>query len=252
MPPGSHEYYKTLGVPRTASPDQIRRAHRKLARRYHPDFNPGDQLAEERFKNIQEAYDVLIDSNARRRYDETALKSKPASAPTPAAAPASARPHPATNVGPSVRRRRMDERAAGDAGPFEIYYRPRSDREISTASEIWLAILVLSFLFGGMAVRLSDSVQRRLASFGWEGLGVFEPMAILSAMGFLLGGTRGNFLARCVLINAAIWLCFLLYCWKTQILDWPAMTYVLPWVLPTHIPVMVGAYFRRGIAGLTS
>src|SRR5882672_4359361 len=65
-----HDYYETLGVPRTADADEIRKAYRKLARKYHPDLNPGDKSSEDRFKNVQEAYDVLSDSKKRQMYDQ--------------------------------------------------------------------------------------------------------------------------------------------------------------------------------------
>ncbi|HTI15277.1 MAG TPA: J domain-containing protein [Dictyobacter sp.] len=63
------DYYKTLGVARGASTDDIKKAFRKLARKYHPDVNPGDKKAEERFKEINEAYEVLSDPTKRQKYD---------------------------------------------------------------------------------------------------------------------------------------------------------------------------------------
>jgi molecular chaperone DnaJ len=67
---GQKDYYKTLGVKRTASADDIRKAYRKLARKYHPDVNPGDKAAEERFKDVQEANDILSDKKKREMYDQ--------------------------------------------------------------------------------------------------------------------------------------------------------------------------------------
>jgi molecular chaperone DnaJ len=64
------DYYELLGVPRKASAKDIRAAFRKLARKYHPDLNPGDKAAEEKFKQLQEAYDVLSDSKKRQMYDQ--------------------------------------------------------------------------------------------------------------------------------------------------------------------------------------
>jgi curved DNA-binding protein len=64
------DYYKILGVERSASSDDIRKAYRKLAMQYHPDRNPDDKRAEETFKDINEAYQVLSDSQKRARYDQ--------------------------------------------------------------------------------------------------------------------------------------------------------------------------------------
>jgi molecular chaperone DnaJ len=64
------ELYKTLGVSKKASDEEIKKAYRKLARKYHPDRNPGDEKAEEKFKEISAAYDVLGDPEKRKEYDE--------------------------------------------------------------------------------------------------------------------------------------------------------------------------------------
>jgi DnaJ-class molecular chaperone len=64
------DYYKTLGVSKNATEKEIRQAYRKLARQYHPDVNPGDKAAEEKFKEINEANEVLSDPEKRKKYDE--------------------------------------------------------------------------------------------------------------------------------------------------------------------------------------
>ena len=66
----AEDYYQILGVDRKAAPEEIKKAYRKLARKYHPDLNPGDKAAEARFKKIQEAYSVLSNPKKRSQYDQ--------------------------------------------------------------------------------------------------------------------------------------------------------------------------------------
>src|ERR1035441_9581475 len=88
MAPQTKDYYSTLGVKKTANADDIRKAFRKLARKYHPDVNPGDKKAEEKFKEISEANDVLSDEKKRKIYDQLGFYSDNID---PAAAEAAAR-----------------------------------------------------------------------------------------------------------------------------------------------------------------
>src|SRR5437868_4264465 len=69
------DYYETLGIKKNASTEDIRKAFRKLARKYHPDVNPGDKSAEEKFKAISEANDVLSDPKKRKIYDQVGFYS---------------------------------------------------------------------------------------------------------------------------------------------------------------------------------
>jgi len=77
------DYYEVLGVGRRASAKDIRKAYRKLARQYHPDVNPGDTHAEEKFKEINEAYEVLSDDEKRAKYDQFGQYWQQAAAGTP-------------------------------------------------------------------------------------------------------------------------------------------------------------------------
>ena len=64
------DYYEVLGVSKDATPEEIKKAYRKMAAKYHPDRNPGDKAAEEKFKEAAEAYDVLSDTEKRAKYDK--------------------------------------------------------------------------------------------------------------------------------------------------------------------------------------
>jgi molecular chaperone DnaJ len=80
------DYYQALGVGREADADEIRKAYRKLARKHHPDLNPGDKAAEDRFKKVQEAYDVLSEPKKKQMYDQYGFYSEngmPAGGPQP-------------------------------------------------------------------------------------------------------------------------------------------------------------------------
>ena len=85
------DYYKTLGVKKSASADAIRKAYRRLARKHHPDVNPGDSKAEDKFKSIQQAYDILKDKKKRDMYDQYGFYSEtggyPGTGPSPGRGP---------------------------------------------------------------------------------------------------------------------------------------------------------------------
>lgn len=112
--------YKILGVPRQASPDDIRKAYRRLAKTLHPDLNPGDKAAETRFKDVSGAYDLLSDAEKRRRFDAGEIDASGAERP----------------------RQHYYRDFAGGAEPDERYYTTSGFADFGDADDI------LSELFG--------------------------------------------------------------------------------------------------------
>src|SRR6202789_2407498 len=126
-----HDYYETLSVPRAASEEEIRKAYRKLARKYHPDLNPGDKSAEDRFKNVQEAYDILSDAKKRQMYDQVGFYSENGYGGAPPAGDARSHPNMDFNgfdfsdafrgsqAETEARRRSGGATSSGSAGSFK-------------------------------------------------------------------------------------------------------------------------------------
>ena len=117
------DYYKTLGVDRKATPEQIKKAYRKLAREYHPDRNPDDAKAEARFKEISQAHDILGDPEKRKQYDSGTGPSRRA----PAQVAASAASATSTSTAPrwATSSRTSSAAAAGRRRRARAQRRPR-------------------------------------------------------------------------------------------------------------------------------
>ena len=151
------DYYELLGVSRKASAKEIRAAFRKLARKYHPDLNPGDKSAEEKFKQLQEAYDVLSDSKKRQMYDQHGFYSENFQGAGPSAGPEDGASGvnfdfggfdfggtpgggPATGGGASFRDLFSQFFRGGRGAEMEVEHEPGGDLEYQIEIDFWDAV----------------------------------------------------------------------------------------------------------------
>ena len=130
-----NDYYQTLGVERGADAEEIRKAYRKLARKHHPDLNPGDKSAEDRFKKVQEAYDILSEPKKKQMYDQYGFYSEngmPAGGAGGAGAP---------GAGPNMGFGGFDfsdfQRAAGSGSPRQRYTDPGESANFQDIFSQW-------------------------------------------------------------------------------------------------------------------
>ena len=135
------DYYEVLGVSKTASADEIKKAHRRLVRQYHPDANKGKPDAEEKFKEVQEAYDVLSDKDKRAQYDQFG------------------------HVDP-----RMGAGGAGGADPFDAFRRASQARGGHRTWQAGPNVSVEDFDFGGQG-GFSDIFEQLFGGRGGPGAG---------------------------------------------------------------------------------
>jgi DnaJ domain len=234
-----HEYYETLGVPRTASKGEIRKAYRRLVRQYHPDFNPGDESAEERFKNVQEAYEVLSDSKKRQMYDQVAFSSEGRFAGTRSGTPGGVDPHQATNFN-SFEDAGFMQAGAGGAGRHDFYAPGFAHKSAST-----FGVGLKSFL-ADAGIGVLAMVVAFLAGMYSGGFSFFTPWLIVMpttffVCGFLFGDTPRSSWAKAARIYAGIW-CWSIW-WLAQRPQWE----ILIFVLITFLPAVCGVYLRQFI-----
>jgi hypothetical protein len=145
------DYFRTLGVERGASEDEIKRAYHRLARKYHPDVNPGNERAEARFKEISEAYAVLGDPEKRRAYESSGVRYSNGQRQTTRSRP-SPRPHspkpPPAGIRIGVSRSEQSGRPPGVAAGLDV-----------TISGLTAGLGIAGGLLGGLDRLLSSAGQ---------------------------------------------------------------------------------------------
>ena len=143
----ARDFYAVLSVPRTASGKEIRRAYRALARKYHPDFNPGDETAAQKFREVHDAYEILGNATRRKAYD---YYGPDFGDRIPKRAPETRRP--AAEPPPSPSRERDSERAAprpsASRGPFVFYRSPDVYPRLASRAQFASLTAVAVFVFG--------------------------------------------------------------------------------------------------------
>jgi curved DNA-binding protein CbpA len=161
---GARNLYKLLGLSREASQDDIRKAHRKLVREYHPDANPEDPRAEERFKQIQQAYEVLSNPEKRREYDKDLHTSSRGNSGGPRTrAGESAGGGTAHTVDLSDLLGKLNDLSSGRAGGRrEVSFRLRGKDIANVAKLLGVDVSRLSTLLGDDITRLSKHLGENI------------------------------------------------------------------------------------------
>ena len=161
---GARNLYKLLGLSREASQDDIRKAHRKMVREYHPDANPEDPRAEERFKQIQQAYEVLSNPEKRREYDKDLHTSSRGNSSGPRTrAGESARGGTAHTVDLSDLLGKLNDLSSGRAGGRrEVAFRLRGEDIANVAKLLGVDVSRISTLLGEDITRLSKHLGENI------------------------------------------------------------------------------------------
>jgi molecular chaperone DnaJ len=178
------DFYKILGVRRNASQDEIRKQYKRLARKYHPDLNPGDRAAEERFKQVQAAYDILSDPRKRQMYDQVGFFSEAGYYPGTSAGAGPGASHPggfgfsgfdfSDLFGAASEAERGGRRAAdagGFADMFSNLFRRAGHRETAQAGSDLEYTVTIGFWEAVHGTRVQINVQRYDVCNGCGGSG---------------------------------------------------------------------------------
>ena len=243
MPGPTHDYYEILGIPRTASADAIRQAYLLLARRCHPDVNPGDDTAEGRFKEVKEAYDVLSDTEKRSKYDRLVCPegSFPALGSDTSAGSDS---RPSATIYSFVEHpERMETRRV--SAMYRDSYVIRSQEETVLGSEARLVSLFVDASLGALAYLVVYLVEIPLAVSKSFAPLLVAPITFLVA-GVLRGAGKGSVWAKSAGINLGNWCLaasfMMSYDGFPGAVEWRG---ALLWTMNTFVSAACGIVMRR-------